>query len=164
VSVYLRKPERKLANGELRYANPCRELAEERKVASKTKAELEAELKALRGARRSEGFVSIANNAIRWGGLVLIARYAFLSIETLAGQTTNANFLLNFLGNVEISVALSWLAMAGAVMYGVWQRHLRRDTVERLQKRNHQLEKLIDDRRSSSRLTERGDTRPEDAA
>jgi hypothetical protein len=69
-----------------------------RNMGSKNKAELEAELKALRFARRSEGWVSVSNNFIRWGGLVSIARYSYLSVDSLAGLGHHCQFLDEFPG------------------------------------------------------------------
>ena len=69
---------------------------------------------------------------------------------------------MGLFGTVEVSVALSWTVALIGTAYGIQQRKLRRDTVERLQTRNIELEKKIDQKRSSSKLTARGDTRPED--
>lgn len=130
--------------------------------ANKTRAQLETELKMLRSVKRSEGILSLGNNLIRWGALVLITRYAYLSIEAMAGKETFAGFFVNFLGNFDVSMALSWVVGGTGFLYGARQRSLRRDAIERLQGRITHLEKQIDPRRSSSNLTPRGDSRPED--
>lgn len=131
-------------------------------MAQKSRAELLAENRALRTARRNEGVVSVANNIIRWGGVVLITRYIYMGIAALAGASTFADISVNFLGNLEISAVLAWSGAAGGIIYGMKQRKLKQDTIERTQARIRKLESIIDPKRSSSKLTERGETNPED--
>ena len=111
---------------------------------------------------RINGLVSVFHSLIRWAGIVLIARYGFLAIESLSGQTTLADVGIAFLGDVNVSIAIAWVAAIGGIAYGWRQRKLRKDTVERLCARIAQLEKTIGNVRSSSHLTARGETRPED--
>ena len=129
---------------------------------NRTKSQLIAELKAIKSARTADGWVTVLQSLIRWGGIALVARYSYLAVEALAGQTTLADIGINFLGKVEVSVALAWSFGAVGVAYGWQQRKLRKDTVERLQNRIQALEQMIDRGRSSSNLTPRGDSRPED--
>jgi len=129
----------------------------------KTRTELELELRLLRRQRRHEGAVAVLNNLIRWGGLVGLAYFAYRSVEVLAGGTTVADIGLKFLADVKISQLLSYTVAVGGGVYGWRQRKLRRDTVERLQGRIKELEKSIDPQRTSSGLTTRGATNPEDA-
>jgi hypothetical protein len=129
----------------------------------KTAAELRAEVQLLKRARANEGFVSIVNNLIRWGGLVSISYFAVLSIRAMAGQHTFADIGIRVLADVHVSEAVAWIFGGSGVAYGWRQRKLRRDTVERLANRNIELEKRLDPNRASSQLTPRGDTRPEDA-
>lgn len=131
-------------------------------VGKKTRAQVDAELNHLKATRKADGWVTVLQSLIRWGSIVLLAWFAYLSVKALAGQTTLADIGIDFLGKVEISVALAWAVGAGGTAYGWSQRKLRKDTVERLQERIEELEVTIDDQRSSSRLTKRGDTRPED--
>lgn len=135
----------------------------------KTTAELElivsklrAENQLLKRGNRSNAWASIFNNLIRWGGLVLLARYGYLAIEAIAGKTTNAEIFVGILGKENFPILLSSLLGFLGMLYGYYERALRRSTVERLQQRNVFLEATIDPRRSSSKLTPRGDTRPED--
>lgn len=129
---------------------------------TKTAAELRAENKLLKRLGVAQAAAAIVNTIVRWGGSVLIARYAFLSIEALAGETTLASIGVNVLSDIRVSYALAWLLAGGGVAYGVRQRTLRRDTVSRIQERNRDLEAARDPKRSSSRLTLRGETQPED--
>jgi hypothetical protein len=131
-------------------------------VAQKTRAQLEAELRALKSARRSQGWFYLSNNLVKWSAIVLIVRYVYLAIDSLAGRNTLADIGLNILGHVEVSVALAWTVGIVGAIYGWRQRDLRKSTVELLQTRIIELERSIDSKRSSSKLTPRGDTRPED--
>jgi hypothetical protein len=128
----------------------------------KSKSQLEAELRVLKKSRFAEGTVQVFLSLIRWGAIVLIVRYGYLSIEALAGKDTFTDIVINFLSDIKVSVAISWSVGAGGAIYGLKQRKLRRDTVERLQGRIKLLESEKDPSRTSSQLTKRGDTRPED--
>lgn len=129
----------------------------------KTAAELRAENRLLRQMRTSEGIVSVFNNLIRWGGVVAISYFTYLSITALAGEQTAADIGIKFLADVRVSEALAWVLGGSGVAYGLRQRKLRRDTVERITARVERFEKELDPSRSSSELTTRGETRPEDA-
>ena len=104
--------------------------------------------------------------ACRWGGAAVIVYYLYKSVEAVAGRVTVANVdiaLDPFATRwpVRVCLALGALGVIGS-LYGWRERRLRRTTIERLQRRNQTLEKLIDPNRTSSELTPRGDTRPED--
>jgi hypothetical protein len=128
----------------------------------KTRAELEAELKLIKSVKRSEAYVILGQSAIKYGGFVWMSYYAYLSIVAIAGQHTIASIVIDVLGNWGVSVALGWAIGIIGVVYGLKQRSLRKDVVERLSGRIKEYEQKEDRRRSSSRLAERGDTRPED--
>jgi hypothetical protein len=136
---------------------------------SKTRAQLEAENRLLRAdlarlrlTRNVEHAASVAIMAIKVGGLVWIASYAAQIAAVLAGQTTEANILFKILGDLRVSTALAWAAGLSGIGYGWRQRKLRRDAVERLAERVARRERELDPRRTSSKLTVRGDTSPED--
>ena len=96
------------------------------------------------------------------GALVLIAREAAKVLIEYAGKETSADIAMSLFGNLEVSLTLTLFVGAGGFFYGLWQRKLRKDTIERLQGRNQELESMIDSKRSSSNLTARGETRKED--
>ncbi len=66
------------------------------------------------------------------------------------------------MGDFKVSEGLSYLFGVGGFGYGMRERKLRRETIERLSKRITDLEKLVDPSRTSSHLTVRGTTNPED--
>lgn len=145
----------------------------------KTRAQLEAENRAIRKNKLYEAIASIVTSLIKWVGLAVICASPFYfhykAVELLAGRTTEANISVsimeaiwtdlkvgNLLEKKWVSCTVAILFGIAGVVYGWYQRKLRRDTVERLQKRNQELEKRIDPERSSSKLTPRGETRPGD--
>ena len=94
--------------------------------------------------------------------MVLVCRYIYLAIDSLSGKATLADIGVSFLGDLTFSVTIAWLSCSIGIIFGLWQQKLRKDTVERLQMRITELERERDSKRSSSNLTKRGDTRPED--
>lgn len=128
----------------------------------KTRAELLAENRYLRQRTRLEVIASFAHAVIRWAGAVLIAYFGYRTVAVLAGETTTANIGIRFLADLRVSEAVAWIFGASGVAYGLRQRTLRRSTVERLHGRIESFEKQLDPRRSSSQLTSRGETKPED--
>lgn len=130
----------------------------------KTAAELLAENRILRRGNLATSINNVLVNMIRWGALVLIFRYGYLSISALAGKATLASIGVEFLGNLTISQTLAYVLGAGGVLYGIGERGLRRRTVKRLGPQRKALEASIDPKRTSSNLTEKGETNPEDEA
>lgn len=120
--------------------------------------ELRAELNALKSHDRTYTVASIANTLIMWGGLVLIARYGYWCVDALAGRETAATII----GNIDIKTAFPWLVSIASMGYGLRERRLRKTNIKRLATRNRHLEATIDPTRTTSGLTERGDTNPLD--
>jgi len=128
----------------------------------KTRAELETELRLLRKTRSINQWTSVLNNLITWGGCCGIAYCLYLTVSSLSGKTTDADIGLNLIGSIELSDVFMYLFSGGGLWYGLSQRSLRRQTVERLQDRIRVLERAVDERRTSSGLTPQGVTHPED--
>ncbi|WP_144057448.1 hypothetical protein [Novipirellula maiorica] len=127
-----------------------------------SKAELETELRILRQQRRAGNVASVINNAIRWTGCGVIAYFLFKAIDSLSGQTTTADIGIGLVGQLELSDVFAILFGGGGAVYGARQKSLRQETVERLQLRIRELEENEDGSRTSSGLTPRGETNPED--
>ena len=127
-----------------------------------TREELIAENSLLKRQRNVHPIASVLNNLVRWGGLVLISYFIYLSVDALSGQKTVADIGVRFFGEISISTAVAWIFGIGGAGYGLRQRSLRRETTEKLQGRIKHLEKHYDPGRSSSGLTERGETHPKD--
>jgi hypothetical protein len=133
-------------------------LPESTLLPAKSNAELKAEIRLLRRGDTALGVTSVFNNIVRFGALVLIARYGYLTIESLAGKATLASIGINFLGNLTISQSLAYIFGVGGISYGLGERWLRKKTTKRLGGRVPELEAKIDRRRTSSNLTDRGET------
>ena len=128
----------------------------------KSRGELAAELRFVRASKKWEVGASIVNNLIRYGCVAFCAYMSYLSVDALAGRRTLAWIGVNVLANVKISVVIGWVVGLAGFVYGRGQRKLRRDTIARLSGRIQRFEKTIDPKRTSSDLTERGETPPED--
>jgi len=128
----------------------------------KTVARLEEDLRVLRQSRVVDAVTAISNRFIAWTGMVVIAYFAYKSIEVLAGRNTTADIGLKLLGDIKISEAVAWIFGVGGIGYGVSQRKLRRDSIARLAPRAKELEEARDPHRSSSGLTTRGTTPAEE--
>ena len=106
--------------------------------------------------------IGTLNNLIRYGAWVLIARYGYLSIEALAGETTSLNFL-HVVTFEFLSRTLPWWILT--IAFGYWafrQTRLRKQKTEQLTARIKELETRIDPNRTSSGLLPSGDTHPDD--
>lgn len=128
----------------------------------KTRSELAAEVRMLRRTDSVNGWASVLRAGIKWGAVTIIAVKAMPVAERFAGDTTLVDLSLRFVSEIGINVPLAWATAIGGVGYGLRQRSLRRDAIERLSSRNAKLERHQDPRRSSSNLTSRGDTNPRD--
>jgi len=104
-----------------------------------------------------------AIKSLPWcGALVFVAWFARDVLVAYAGQTTSANVVVQLFADFRIAVLLPWAVGAGGIIYGIRQKHLKEQAIERLTKRTHELERIVDPARTSSGLTPRGRTRPED--
>lgn len=109
-----------------------------------------------------EALRDVVLKAIPWAGLALVTYFFSDAVGALAGKETNAN--LNLLGLVKVG-ADRWIAYmfaGGACLYGWRQRKLRGDKVQGMSSHVRALESRLDPGRSSSSLTERGETSPTD--
>lgn len=120
---------------------------------------------------RAQIYTRLANlieSGFRYGCIAYCVRQAYLAIDTLAGRTTNADIALfvkyvaggetgSFLGK-----ALPWILVVSVTLWALVERVLRKRQIERFETHVRNLELRLDPGRSSSRLTRRGDTNPED--
>lgn len=136
----------------------------------KSREDLAAENRYLRKGKTAESIASVLNNGIRWIGITATTYFVFKSIKVLAGKETYADINVSaILATPKALNLLPWILPAlgfvvgiCGIVYGVNQKKLRQDTVERLQGRIKDLEKTLDPKRTSSGLTQRGQTRLED--
>ena len=106
------------------------------------------------------------------GAIVLgMSASVVLITGALAGKETNANLNLSVDAGTKIYVEFfskldsskyAWLIAVIGILYGLFERELRRRKTAYLQNRITKLEKMIDPNRESSGLTARGETNRED--
>jgi len=70
-------------------------------------AVLELENRMLRKTQTSLIWASIINNIIKYGSLCFIFWMIYSAIACLSGKLTEANIVLNFLGNLKINTAFA---------------------------------------------------------
>lgn len=122
-------------------------------------ARLKEENRHARQVHIVEAITRLALVIVQWGGLVAISYMIYLGVRDLAGKHTIT--AINLVGDIKISDAVLTLLSGGGLVYGLRQRKLRRDTIERLSERVSSYEKRVDSSRTSSQLTKRGTTPPE---
>src|SRR5262245_57339945 len=126
-------------------------------IAGLSRPQLEERYRLLAGRRLMDGWFNLGYAAIKFGCIAFCAYQGWKAIDALAGQETLAQI------GLRMDVTISYAVAVSGAAYGLWQRKLRRDTVEELQRRNTFLERLIDPKRTTSGLSPRGETRKGDA-
>jgi|ERR1044072_1759065 hypothetical protein len=126
----------------------------------------QASLERLRVQRRYDVVVRLGGlfitRGFKWGFFAYLAYQGRLAIAAFAGKATLTGLIVSLGANASVVIGASWSVSIGIAIWVFLERRLRKGTVERLTLRIKELELSIDRRRSSSQLTPRGDTRPED--
>ena len=102
------------------------------------------------------------NNLFRYGTWLGLGYLGYLSIDTVAGQTTSLEFF--HVVTVELlSRSLPWWGLTiGFALWALIERSLRKRKTVKLTKRIEELETKIDPQRTSSGLLSTGETHPDD--
>lgn len=110
-----------------------------------------------------QGFRTV-RTLIKSGTVAAIFYWGFQALQVLAGQDTKLSVALSLVFSVLVNVKfVAAIALTGGAMaWAVLERYLRLRKVDQLQGRIKQLEQMIDPNRSSSGLTTRGTTNPQD--
>lgn len=111
---------------------------------------------------RSDRRYDLYARAIRAGSIVACVALLANALKAFAGNETSVIVLFQTLITHNVTVTASLVFGFGGCGYGLWQRHLRRNNIERLQARVREYELRYDPHRTSSGLTSRGDTNPVD--
>ena len=101
---------------------------------------------------------------VKYGSYCFIAYFAFQALSQFAGESTQAALAFSYLTSEATGVTIS-ISLTVNVMLYIWGRNekkLRQSTVERLHGRIKELETQLDPKRSTSGLTARGTTHPND--
>lgn len=128
----------------------------------KNRAQLEAEIEYLKRGSLAESFATVGSALVRWGALAFIFWCMSGAIKALAGEQTFAKIAVAFCADISADRWVAYVLAGAGTIYGRRERGLRKRNIPRLHKRIEDLEITIDENRSSSELTEHGDTRPED--
>jgi len=139
--------------------------------------------KAINAALLIKGFGAPVNTLIKWGSIVIIVYIAVeplskallgfaeplaMVISSFSGKATSFNAEIKYNAGSKWNVYLALvtifaiLVAIGSIIFSYRERHLRKDTVQKLHYRIELLERQLDPSRSTSGLTARGDTHPED--
>ncbi|MBI3775873.1 MAG: hypothetical protein HY273_10030 [Gammaproteobacteria bacterium] len=108
----------------------------------------------------------IGHSAFKYGAMMFIAAQ-FAPVFIAYADTTSiheftVNSAIDWAINDHLAALLGLVFGVGGIYYGRQERKLNKDTIERLSPYQAQYEREHDPKRSSSGLTPRGDTRPED--
>lgn len=93
----------------------------------------------------------------------VVCRYGYFSIKELAGKTTIADFFFQYFTRESRSHWLPWILVIIFFVWATLERQLRLKKVASMQNHIVELEKRLDPNRTSSMLTHKGETNPEDA-
>lgn len=97
---------------------------------------------------------------IRWGSFALAVFIFMRGLTPLSGKETVVTLAVSLLADMKFAISIT---LAGAaVAWAVVERTLRHRKTEYLQNRIKKLEQQIDPNRSSSGLTPKGKTNPND--
>jgi hypothetical protein len=127
-----------------------------------TANQIQAEYDERLAFKKIDAVISVIGLALKFAAIVMCFRYGYLSVVALAGKSTFADVGFRILGNLKVSEGISYIFGAGGILYGAGQRRLRRRNIERIVPLKNKLEKILDRKRTSSSLTSKGTTRPED--
>jgi hypothetical protein len=97
-----------------------------------------------------------------WGSLVAIFWLLHLMVDQLAGRVTMAQLGMSFMGSIRVPDAVLLVFGGSAGGWAFRERNLRRKKIAEMSDHIQHLESLVDSNRTTSGLTRRGTTRPED--
>jgi len=129
-----------------------------KKANTTSELQLDFQRKITKNAIIAQTITVIVNNLIKYGSFVAISYILYLCIESLSGKTTDANLIMNIIGDVKINKWLYLLFGGGSIIYGISERNLRRKTIKRMNTRLDNLERRINPKKQSSHITPEGKT------
>lgn len=140
-------------------------------------ARLKGQLSQIRRYGVFSSVTKISGDVLRAARVIAPFCFAWLIVRELAGRSTNVDADIRTSVDVSSQTLADWFAIlsqsqllgvlviavgVGGILYGRAQAKLRKDDVEHLQDAKIKYEKARDPGRTSSKLTTRGETRPED--
>ena len=110
--------------------------------------------------------LDIVNSAIqtiiKMSGLVAVSAILGSALKVLAGKQTLLSVAMEVVANWKLSAKISYAVAVSGVAYGLRQRRLRRLVIQQMSEHQRKLEQALDGSRSSSGITLKGTTRPDD--
>jgi len=110
--------------------------------------------------------LDIVNSAIqttlKLSALVAICAILASALKVMSGKQTLLNVTMLLIANLKMSEKISYILGLGGLLYGYRQRRLRRIVIENMSGHQRKLELLLDPQRTSSGITPKGTTRPDD--
>ena len=122
----------------------------------------DAELEWAKYNKRWDIIGGIFNRLIRWGGVIVCLYFLSLMVDSLAGKTTATDIALKAITDLKLDRGILYLLTGGTTLWAIRERRLRKGNTKHRAAYTKELEKHIDPNRTSSNLTETGDTHPED--
>lgn len=104
----------------------------------------------------------LAKDALRYAFYGWVAWTVYLDVRELAGKTTEASFIFQYLFSKENDYALPWILAAATTIWALLERRFRHQKTEQLTQRTKELEQRLDPQRSSSGLASTGETHARD--
>ena len=129
---------------------------------SPERSRIHAELEWAKYHKRWDIIGGIFSRLIRWGGIIACFYFLYLIVDSLAGKTTATDIALKAITDLKLDRGILYLLAGGTTIWAVRERKLRKKNTKHISEHIKELEELIDPNRTSSNLTETGDTHPED--
>lgn len=129
---------------------------------SSERSRINAEFEGAKYYKKWDIIGGIFNRLIRWGGVTACFYFLYLMVDSLAGKTTAADIALKAITDVTLDRGVLYLLTGGTTVWAIRERRLRKRNTRHIAAYTKELEKRIDPNRTSSNLTETGDTHPED--
>jgi hypothetical protein len=108
--------------------------------------------------KRLDTVTDLGTALIKWAAVFGIAYMLYRCVAVMAGTNTFADIGVRILGNLTVSKGIITLLTGSGWAYGLAQRSLRRRNIQRTVPLKNELEKQLDENRSSSNLTGKGTT------
>ena len=129
---------------------------------SKTKNHVDTKLEIRRIEARTDTLISVSSHFFKFLTVAVVAYFGYKSIDSLAGEITDTNFIVGLFSDKYFANIVCILAAVSGILYGRKQSKLRKDVVERYDKYMRDEELAVDPNRSSSDMDARGENRLED--
>ena len=129
---------------------------------SSERSRLNAELEWAKYAKKWDIIGGIFNGLIRWGGIAACFYCLYLIVDSLAGKTTATDIALKAITDLKLDRGILYLLTGGTTLWAIREHKLRKKNTKHIAAHIKELEERIDPNRTSSNLTETGDTHPED--